>query len=115
MTNGSRQGVLFTLGCSPNAFDYDSISDVILHINYTAREGGAALQQAAAEHLQEAINALVTGDNAPGLHQGFSARHEFPADFHRFLHPSGEAQQQTMTLSLAQNRFPFMFQNQDGF
>ncbi|MCK4342011.1 MAG: hypothetical protein KAY37_09850 [Phycisphaerae bacterium] len=27
LTNGARQGVLLTLGCSPNAFDYDAISE----------------------------------------------------------------------------------------
>src|SRR5205085_2883746 len=30
-----------------NAFDFETISDVILRINYTAREGGASLQKAA--------------------------------------------------------------------
>lgn len=32
-----------------NAFDFDSLSDVILHLNYTAREGGEELRRAAAE------------------------------------------------------------------
>ncbi|MCK4659857.1 MAG: VCBS repeat-containing protein [Phycisphaerae bacterium] len=38
LTNGSRQGVLWTLGCSPNAFDYDSISEAFLN----NPNGGAA-------------------------------------------------------------------------
>lgn len=57
-------------------FDYDSISDVILHVNYMAKEGDDTLGNAATQHLSEGINALVTGDNAPGLHQSFNARHE---------------------------------------
>ena len=90
-------------------FDYDSISDVILHINYTAREGGSALRQASENHLLAGINALVSGDNAPGLHQPFSARHEFPTEFHRFLHPAGDSEQQRLIMNLARNRFPYMF------
>jgi hypothetical protein len=94
-------------------FDYDSISDVILRISYTAKEGGAALRDAATQHLHDGINALVTGDNAPGLYQPFSARHEFPTEFHRFLHPPAESEQQTMTLNFAQKRFPYMFKGRN--
>ncbi len=32
-----------------NAFDFDTLSDVVLHLNYTAREGGDVLRAAAAE------------------------------------------------------------------
>jgi hypothetical protein len=83
-------------------FDHDSMTDLILHLNYTAREGGGALRDAAMQHLQAGINALVTGEDAPGLLQAFSARHEFPTEFHRFLHPAGEPGQQILTLNLAQ-------------
>ncbi len=31
LQNGARQGVLFSLGCSPNAFDYDSISEAFIN------------------------------------------------------------------------------------
>jgi hypothetical protein len=30
-------------------FDYDTISDIILHLRYTAREGGEALRSAACQ------------------------------------------------------------------
>ncbi len=94
-------------------FDYDSISDVILHINYTAREGGAALRDAANQHLRDAMHAMVIGDDAIGLHQAFSARHEFSTALHRFLHPPAEAEQVQLTLDLARDRFPHMFKGRD--
>ncbi len=94
-------------------FNYDSISDVILHLNYTAREGGAALRDTANHHLQEAINALVTGENAPGLQQLFSIRHEFPTEFHRFLYPESESEQHLMTLNFGQDRFPYVFRGRE--
>jgi hypothetical protein len=52
---------------------------------------------------------MVTGDNAIGLHQAFSARHEFSSRLHRFLNPAPEAEQVQLTLSLARDRFPHMF------
>ena len=94
-------------------FDYDSISDVILHIKYTAREGGSAFGQASENNLLDGINALVSGDDAPGLHQAFSARHEFPTEFHRFLHPAGDSEQQRLIMNLAPNRFPYMFKRRE--
>ena len=94
-------------------FDYDSISDVILHLHYTAREGGAALRDAVNQHLRDGLNALVTGAEAPGLHRSFSSRHEFPTEFHRFLNPPTESGLQSLTLNLAQNRFPHLFENRE--
>ncbi len=94
-------------------FDYDAISDVILHLRYTAREGGGALREAALQNLTDAMNAMVTGDNAPGLAQTVSARHEFPTEFHRFLHPSAHTDPQTLALDLTTGHFPYLFKNRD--
>jgi hypothetical protein len=100
-------------------FDYDAISDVILHIGYTARDGGGLLRQAAEDHLEAAFNGLATGEGAPGLVQSISARHDFPTAFHRFLHPEADAQEQAMRLDIGANRFPYLFKGReirvDGF
>ncbi|MEM9694575.1 MAG: insecticidal toxin protein, partial [Myxococcota bacterium] len=46
----------------PLQFDYDTITDVVLHVRYTAREGGQQLKQAAKETLKAAIaNATANG------------------------------------------------------
>ena len=37
----------------PRQFDYDTISDVILHIRYTAREGGGLLRNGAVDNLKD--------------------------------------------------------------
>jgi hypothetical protein len=67
------------------AFDYDSISDVILHLRYTAREGGEGLKSAAASELQTAINSIVTVEHGNGVARLFSLKHEFPSEWHQFL------------------------------
>ena len=83
-----------------NAFDFDTISDVILKLNYTAREGGKLL----GDKAKDAVKGL---QQTEGLWRMFSAKHEFPSQWYRFLHPSDEATAQSMRLDLTQERFPF--------
>lgn len=56
-------------------FDYDTISDVLLHLRYTAREGGGSLRSEA----EKSFNRLAEVAQAPGSVRLFSVRHEFPA------------------------------------
>ena len=42
----------------PRQFDYETISDVILRIRYTAREGGGLLRKGAVKNLNEAVDPL---------------------------------------------------------
>jgi hypothetical protein len=62
-------------------FDYDTISDVILHLRYTARQGGAQVRRTAVEHIEALIKELSTS----GLVRMFSLRHDFPSEWHRFV------------------------------
>jgi hypothetical protein len=62
-------------------FDYTTISDVILHVRYTARQGGAQLRSKAAGHIQQ----LLTEANESGLALVFSLQHDFPGEWHRFV------------------------------
>lgn len=84
-----------------NAFDFETISDVILHLKYTAREGGDPLRQAAR-------HALASGPQ-DDLVRFFSARHEFPAEWHAFLNPTETVENQFLSLNLTVERFPFRY------
>jgi Tc toxin complex TcA C-terminal TcB-binding domain len=53
-----------------NYFDLDTVTDLVLHLSYTAREGGPALRQAASEQAR----GRLPGD---GL-RFFDVRHDFP-------------------------------------
>jgi hypothetical protein len=89
------------------AFDYDTIPDVILHIRYTAREGGSLLKdQAVAAVTSSAQNAEDSG-----MVRLFSLRHEFPTEWHRFLHPTDPTSGTSLQLNLTQERFPFQFRD----
>lgn len=56
------------------AFDYQSISDVILQLRYTARDGGDPFRGAAKKALRDAIDA---GEASSAIRM-WSVRHEFP-------------------------------------
>jgi hypothetical protein len=61
-------------------FDYDTISDVILHLRYTAREGGDLLRTITLKNLNTAVQEAT----AAGSVRLFSIRHEFPSEWARF-------------------------------
>ena len=87
-----------TLPQSANAFDFSTISDVILHLRYTALAGGQDLKTAAA-------NNLATVLPASGLRL-FALKNEFGDDWYRFLNPA-TGTDQTLTLTLKPEHFPF--------
>jgi hypothetical protein len=90
------------------SFDYNSISDVILHLRYTARDGGELLKAAAIE----AANTFVTfGVDKGPLARLVSLRHEFPSEWHRFIGSSGATG--SVTVDVAKERFPYFVQGRE--
>jgi hypothetical protein len=85
-------------------FDYDSIADVILHVRYTAREGGVPLRKGALENLKE----LVASARAVGTVRLFSIRHEFPTEWARFKRAGEDAPASVaeLKLSLREEHYP---------
>lgn len=81
-----------------NHFDFSSISDVILHMSYTARNGGSQLAVAANTVLQDLIP-----ENTAKL---FSLKHEFPNEWHKFLHPNG-GEDQEFVADIKSDHYPF--------
>ena len=79
-----------------------------MQISYTAREGGAVFRNAVELQLQESGD-LISAGEMEGLMQFFSARHDFPNQWHQFLHPVAIATAQALRLDLGEHRFPFMF------
>jgi hypothetical protein len=80
-----------------NAFDMNTISDVVMHLKYTARDGG--------ETLREVAPAAATPSQGVCL---ISACHQFPSEWHRFLNPDGAPSAQTLEFDLGANQFPFI-------
>jgi hypothetical protein len=89
-------------------FDYDTITDVILHIRYTAREGGALLRRDAVANLEDRIGKA----QAVGSVRLLSVRHEFPTAWAKFksarISPAAPAAE--LTLTLLKEHYPFWSQ-----
>jgi hypothetical protein len=83
-------------------FDYQTISDLILHMRYTARDGGEMLAAAATEHLRSLIGAAA---QAGGLVRAISLRRQHPSVWHRLTTSAGMPQE----LSIDQSELPFAF------
>jgi Tc toxin complex TcA C-terminal TcB-binding domain len=85
----SRLRLEMTEDADLRQFDYDTISDVILHIRYTAREGGETLKKPAVA----ALKAMLSDASKLPLVRLFSAKNEFPNEWHRFLNPADKPNQ----------------------
>jgi hypothetical protein len=64
-------------------FDYGTISDVVLHFRYTARDGGGALRTLASNTLRERLNVLALKAGRTGLFQAFDLRRDRPDVWNR--------------------------------
>jgi len=100
-----------------NAFEFETISDVIFNFKYSARDGGASLRSTA---LQAAVlppgspataaaGVATAIPNQANLVRLFSLRHEFPTEWYNFLHPLSSSPDLSMTIGLTQERFPFLY------
>jgi hypothetical protein len=101
-----------------NAFDFDTLTDVILTLRYTARDGGAILRDAAcraavtpaaAQQVSVGTIAASYPSKQANLVRYFSLRHEFPTEWFKFLSPQATDPVQSLCLALSTERFPFQY------
>lgn len=86
-------------------FDYESISDVVLHMRYTAREGGDQFRSAAVAALERAFDETTSQP----LTRLLSLRQEYPSEWARFTaKPAGT---RTQAFSIKQENFPYLFRD----
>jgi hypothetical protein len=89
---------------SCNAFDFETITDVILRISYTAREGGVEFGQA--------VQKAVSLPPVPSLAWLSSVSKDFPNEWYLFQRPTNPAATTfTLTLPVGFDRFPFLYRN----
>ncbi|WP_226602992.1 neuraminidase-like domain-containing protein [Bacillus cereus] len=84
-----------------NQFDMETLSDLILHLNFTTREGGENLRKAANEYAQQ---------NLPGAGlRFFDVKREFPEAWYGFASssPNSPATKQ-LGIQLSRNMFPYL-------
>jgi hypothetical protein len=81
-------------------FDFESISDVILHLRYTAREAGH-LKSGAVTYLKESIL-----QDPETLLQLFCLNYDFAAPWHLFTTAPSDAVR-TLTFGVTEDQFPY--------
>jgi hypothetical protein len=91
-----------TLPPKPRPFDYMTISDVILHMRYTARQAGDPLASQATKELMDMLAAA--GQSSQALM--FNLRYEFPTEWAAFVDGTGN-----FTATLRKDYFPYMVQS----
>jgi hypothetical protein len=90
-------------------YDFNSVSDIIVHIHYTSREDAGQFRQDALSHLQDYFANIAESINAP-LMQFFNAKQDLPNEWYQFMYPVKNTDDQVFTLNLDINRFPFFVQ-----
>jgi hypothetical protein len=89
-----------SLTSAVQTFAWSTITDVVLHVRYTSREGGDTLRAAA-------LDALTGELTARPLRRAFSARSEFPTPWNAFLRPTVDTSQAILTVDLSDAMFPY--------
>lgn len=89
------------------SFDYNTISDVIIRVSYTSKDGGEILKASAENHLKTFAQNSV---DAP-LERLFSLKDEFGDEWRNFLNPMPNDLLQQLNIKFKKIHFPFMFKN----
>ncbi|HEX4962203.1 MAG TPA: toxin [Thermoanaerobaculia bacterium] len=82
------------------SFDYMAISDVILHVRYTARQGGDPAK------VKGALDALFADSTLSNLALFFSLRHDFPTEWSAFANSTAD-----LKVRLRKDHFPYLAQS----
>ncbi len=89
------------------SFSYDTISDVIIHISYTAKDDGAFRTTIETD----IADALIGFAASNGLDRLLSLKHEFPNALYQLLHPSGTTQ--VTEFELTRQHFPYFLADKE--
>ena len=91
-------------------FDYNTISDVIIHMNYTAKEGGDDFKDIVNQQIRSSLNYWLdeVKREKQGLFRLFSLKQDFPNQLSDLLHSDSQA----ATLPIAQKHYPYLLKDE---
>lgn len=84
-------------------FDYESITDAVLHVKYTAREDAGPFRNGAIKHLR---GYFQPQDPAAPSWLVLDLRRDFPTQWSRGLHPTKPADGNVLELDMSADLFP---------
>jgi hypothetical protein len=85
-------------------FDLNTISDVILQMMYTSRNGGETLKDKAVEHL----NTILKGETTSVLTNSFSLKHNFSNEWYKFTSSTND---EPLKIIIKKDHFPYFTQS----
>ena len=87
-------------------FDYDTISDVILHIRYTSVDGGDTLKTHVEDYLEDYLTKAEELNRDQGLLVLFDLKHDFSTEWQRFSKGSSDGGIRQLKLGNIFERLP---------
>ncbi|MDJ0713811.1 MAG: neuraminidase-like domain-containing protein [Prochloraceae cyanobacterium] len=94
-------------------FDYDTITDVVLQMRYTAVEGGDKLKKPASDSVLEYIKSVEELSRQEGLFAAFDLKHEFASEWYKAMNPPKGATERVLTLNNLSDRLPIFTKGRD--
>lgn len=88
-------------------FDYSTISDVIIHLGYTARDGGSSFKTLVEDALRELLNEMLLQAGRTGLFKALDLKREFPQEWHKLK------QDHSVELAIKEQHLPLFVQGHD--
>jgi hypothetical protein len=85
-------------------FDYNTISDVILHVKYATREGGSSLKSLAETSLKDRLDAIWQELSQTGLHLAINMKYDLPNAWQLFKKNGA------IDMTIGKSRLPYMAQ-----
>ncbi|KAF5578163.1 toxin subunit [Fusarium subglutinans] len=108
-----------TLPCEIPKFDYSTISDVLLHIQYTSLDSGECLKAAANEAVRLAARSIEAEGKSEGFYAMLDLKHDFPNSWHAFKtslissYKATKTAKGSMELGDIRDRLPFWSRRQN--
>lgn len=87
-------------------FDYDTITDVVMQLRYTAVEGGDKLKKPAADSVMAYIKSVEELSREEGLFAAFDLKHDFATEWYKAMQPPADATERVMMLNNLHERLP---------
>ncbi|WP_211441256.1 Tc toxin subunit A-related protein [Collimonas humicola] len=93
-----------------NYFDMDSLTDLVLHMNYTAREGGTSLRAAASDSARRKLpgNGWILIDLRKDYPDAWELFQRRPPQHREGGRGAEQARERSMRLPLSRKLFPFL-------
>jgi hypothetical protein len=96
-------------------FDFNTVSDVLMQMRYTARHGGEAFRKTVNDAITVAMNNIIeyAAASKNRFYRVIPLKHELATEWHRMFNPPLPTGDQELILSLNNEWFPFFLKEKN--